>query len=280
MSMLKPLLGPREILALSTEEVCALVPENFDRILTQPEVTHIFTALEAFWQYNGDASLPHALLVSLKHSTGFINCRFVLSYTNLCQIFAHQMVRLIRQHYDGPIHWVLGSSTAACDLSKDIANIFGARHDIFAVGSDRDQIWKGPKIKQGEIIVRVEELMTTAFTAKAVTDGLVKAHEKIELAFAPFVFVLMHRSKTEEIDGAKVVAFAHYDMDDMDPLECAKIGPCGHDSEAIKPKLGNNWQRLKKGYLGEPCKECGQFTVVRCGVAVKCQSCGATSGCS
>jgi len=35
-----------------------------------------------------------------------------------------------------------------------------------------------------------------------------------------------------------------------------------------------------KGYEGDPCGECGAFTMVRNGVCLKCNSCGATSGCS
>ena len=35
-----------------------------------------------------------------------------------------------------------------------------------------------------------------------------------------------------------------------------------------------------KGYEGEGCRECGNFTLVRNGTCMKCDSCGATSGCS
>ncbi len=35
-----------------------------------------------------------------------------------------------------------------------------------------------------------------------------------------------------------------------------------------------------KGYEGDPCPECGQFTMVRNGSCLKCNSCGATTGCS
>jgi ribonucleoside-diphosphate reductase alpha chain len=35
-----------------------------------------------------------------------------------------------------------------------------------------------------------------------------------------------------------------------------------------------------KGYEGDPCPECGQLTLVRSGACCKCDSCGATSGCS
>ncbi|MBU1936328.1 vitamin B12-dependent ribonucleotide reductase, partial [bacterium] len=35
-----------------------------------------------------------------------------------------------------------------------------------------------------------------------------------------------------------------------------------------------------QGYEGDPCIECGQFTMVRNGTCTRCVSCGATSGCS
>jgi len=35
-----------------------------------------------------------------------------------------------------------------------------------------------------------------------------------------------------------------------------------------------------KGYEGDPCPECGQLTLVRSGACCKCDSCGASSGCS
>ena len=35
-----------------------------------------------------------------------------------------------------------------------------------------------------------------------------------------------------------------------------------------------------KGYEGDMCSECGQFTMVRNGTCLKCDTCGATSGCS
>ncbi len=35
-----------------------------------------------------------------------------------------------------------------------------------------------------------------------------------------------------------------------------------------------------RGYEGDPCPECGQFTMVRNGTCLKCVSCGATTGCS
>ena len=35
-----------------------------------------------------------------------------------------------------------------------------------------------------------------------------------------------------------------------------------------------------QGYEGEACGECGNFTLVRNGTCLKCNTCGGTSGCS
>ena len=35
-----------------------------------------------------------------------------------------------------------------------------------------------------------------------------------------------------------------------------------------------------KGYEGEACGECGNFTLVRNGTCLKCETCGGTTGCS
>ena len=35
-----------------------------------------------------------------------------------------------------------------------------------------------------------------------------------------------------------------------------------------------------KGYEGDSCGECGNFTLVRNGTCMKCDTCGSTSGCS
>jgi ribonucleoside-diphosphate reductase alpha chain len=35
-----------------------------------------------------------------------------------------------------------------------------------------------------------------------------------------------------------------------------------------------------KGYEGEACGECGNFTLVRNGTCLKCDTCGGTTGCS
>ncbi|MBI3396491.1 MAG: vitamin B12-dependent ribonucleotide reductase, partial [Spirochaetia bacterium] len=45
------------------------------------------------------------------------------------------------------------------------------------------------------------------------------------------------------------------------------------------PATNRETARLQ-GYEGDPCPECGQFTLVRNGSCLKCNSCGSTTGCS
>jgi len=51
------------------------------------------------------------------------------------------------------------------------------------------------------------------------------------------------------------------------------------EPEVVSPARLSSEARLK-GYEGEACGDCGNFTLVRNGTCLKCDTCGATSGCS
>ncbi len=56
-----------------------------------------------------------------------------------------------------------------------------------------------------------------------------------------------------------------------------------HDLGAVEPEVSTAEKRTvarMKGYTGEACGECGNFTLVRNGTCLKCDTCGGTSGCS
>jgi ribonucleoside-diphosphate reductase alpha chain len=58
-------------------------------------------------------------------------------------------------------------------------------------------------------------------------------------------------------------------------------GPGPNGSTATKTATADKVRLARlKGYEGDPCSECGQLTLVRSGACCKCDSCGATSGCS
>ena len=47
----------------------------------------------------------------------------------------------------------------------------------------------------------------------------------------------------------------------------------------FSPENPSHLARLK-GYEGDPCTVCGHFTLIRNGTCLKCETCGATTGCS
>ena len=50
--------------------------------------------------------------------------------------------------------------------------------------------------------------------------------------------------------------------------------------EEVETRLDQIREAKAKGYEGDACGECGNFTLVRNGTCMKCVTCGATSGCS
>ena len=47
-----------------------------------------------------------------------------------------------------------------------------------------------------------------------------------------------------------------------------------------EPVADRRAEARAKGYVGEACPECGNFTMVRNGTCLKCDTCGGTTGCS
>ncbi len=76
----------------------------------------------------------------------------------------------------------------------------------------------------------------------------------------------------------------------VQPMASAAIAPGETPAPSVRSSNGTatatlvRTQAIKaskaKGYTGNACSECGQLTMVRNGACEKCDSCGATSGCS
>jgi ribonucleoside-diphosphate reductase alpha chain len=66
------------------------------------------------------------------------------------------------------------------------------------------------------------------------------------------------------------------------PLTARAATPVSGGSGGLaqaKAPSASEMARLK-GYEGDPCGDCGQFTMVRNGTCLKCITCGTTTGCS
>ncbi len=72
----------------------------------------------------------------------------------------------------------------------------------------------------------------------------------------------------------EAVALATPDPEDS---QIVQVGISAPDKDALREKIR---QAKAKGYEGDSCGECGNFTLVRNGTCLKCNTCGSTSGCS
>lgn len=231
-----------QILDIATlGDVLELTAADFvGRRMSPAEFAHIVNLCgQAFWRHDGNPRRPHALLTSGKHSSGFVNCTPPLSYGNVLDIMAAEMVKEITERCSGPIHWVVGSSYAAITLSQRVAAMLGnARHGFTEKGEGKEQIWSRFVIDPGERVLRVEELMTTALTARMVTEGI-RAGNPTPVDFVPFVVTLVHRSSETNVDGADIIYPFHFDIETWEAGDCPL---CRQGSEAIRPKA--NWPQL------------------------------------
>ncbi len=182
------------------------------RSLTPDEFTHIGKLCGALWLHSGDPAQPHAELTARtdasgvvipgKCSDGFVDVLRVLRHANLCDILAREMWRKVRAAYNGPVNWVVGSDHAGATFSHSVAREFRAQHDFTEKGPDKTQLWKRFVIEPGEVVLQVEELMTTSGTLAAVRQGIRQGNPHLfAVTFAPVAAVLVHRSDVYEIEG-------------------------------------------------------------------------------
>jgi ribonucleoside-diphosphate reductase alpha chain len=64
------------------------------------------------------------------------------------------------------------------------------------------------------------------------------------------------------------------------PLFSGALAVASVETSRADPRLEQIREARMKGYEGDSCGECGNFTLVRNGTCLKCDTCGGTSGCS
>src|SRR6202041_2617427 len=73
---------------------------------------------------------------------------------------------------------------------------------------------------------------------------------------------------------------ATHDLSPTEKLEALQWSKAGAATAAHPSKAERRAEAKAKGYEGEMCSECGNFTLVRNGTCMKCDTCGSTTGCS
>ena len=210
-----------------------------NRRMTELELREILETAEAFWIHDGDPAMPHAELTTGKCSNGFVDVLRALRFSNVCYAAAQALAKSIRDVYKGTIDWVIGSDHAGAVFSQNIAIWLNAQHDFCEKGPEKSQLWKRFKIKPEEIVLQVEELMTTSLTFQEVRKGIREGNGDVSVTFAPVAGVLVHRSDVWDIEGTKIVPFVHYDISVWKPSDCPL---CKAGSKRLRPK--QHWAEL------------------------------------
>lgn len=85
----------------------------------------------------------------------------------------------------------------------------------------------------------------------------------------------------DAIEGAVALKQeVQHDLSPTEKLEALQWSKAGSAATAVPSKAERRAEAKAKGYEGEMCSECGNFTLVRNGTCMKCDTCGSTTGCS
>ncbi|MEW6644122.1 MAG: vitamin B12-dependent ribonucleotide reductase [Pseudomonadota bacterium] len=84
-----------------------------------------------------------------------------------------------------------------------------------------------------------------------------------------------------QFEGATALkAELNTELSPAEKLESLAWSKPGAATQAAPSKAERRAEAKAKGYEGEMCSECGNFTLVRNGTCMKCDTCGSTTGCS
>jgi orotate phosphoribosyltransferase len=212
--------------------------------ISEDEFDHMMRLVDGLWQHGGDPSSPHAEMTSGNCTDGFVNVLKLLKYSNISMLLAEMMAEIyrtaeFRHQYRDP-DWVVGSDHAGATFSQNVAFQLGAaKHEFTEKGPDgKTQVWKRETIRRNEMVLQVEELVSTTATLQRVRDGINEGNAQ-PVWFVPVSLTLVHRSPAYEFDGGPIFFFRHYDINQWSPEECPL---CAAGSARLRPK--QHWAEL------------------------------------
>ena len=156
---------------------------------------------------------------------------------------------------------------------RELAVSYLARHDLAHVSPDDiGNTAMGSGVEEGKAPVAGQSAPSAT---KFVSTGLVrgKVSEKFEVVHGG----IGPKSAGDAGPIGQLVARAESFAGGTGQAAAAKVEVA---IEAAPSAIDRRAEARMKGYEGEACGDCGNFTLVRNGTCLKCDTCGATSGCS
>ncbi|MCA8942121.1 MAG: adenosylcobalamin-dependent ribonucleoside-diphosphate reductase, partial [Planctomycetes bacterium] len=151
--------------------------------------------------------------------------------------------------------------------------------------------------------VPLDEFVDAFVFTRFEPNGIVQGHDKIKMVTSVIDYVFRDLAinyldrtdlvQVQEEDLSNTTTGGPNDDDDDDdeplpPTTSNDRGPARSNGRStataqqveLREQIILLREARLKGYEGDPCGACGLFTLVRNGTCLKCDSCGATSGCS
>jgi ribonucleoside-diphosphate reductase alpha chain len=146
--------------------------------------------------------------------------------------------------------------------------------------------------------VPLEEYVDAFVFSKFEPNGVVQGHDYVKMATSVIDFIFrdlaisyLKRSDLGQVKPEDLVDNSPANEPEQDPAAWQtrnRPEPEEGDPRPVLTREARPGQRSEakiaearvKGYEGDPCPVCGSFTLVRNGSCMKCDTCGATTGCS
>ncbi|GBD91832.1 vitamin B12-dependent ribonucleotide reductase [bacterium BMS3Abin04] len=159
--------------------------------------------------------------------------------------------------------------------------------------------------------VPLEEFVDAFVFTKFEPSGIVSGNNRIKMATSVIDYIfrelavsylgrddLAHVSRDEEDSYIKGMTFIEPDYESeeviservikLDPAHLKTTKDNGNNKNGKNSKIDSKTKAMAnlvhqariKGFTGDVCPECGSMTMVRNGTCLKCETCGATTGCS
>ena len=129
--------------------------------------------------------------------------------------------------------------------------------------------------------VPLEEYVDAFSFSRFEPNGIVKGHDYVKMATSVIDFIFrdlaisyLKRTDLGQVNADDLIATAIKSETSAKKSSVDKNPPAADSGEA---KIA---QAMLKGYEGDSCSICGNLTLLRSGTCMKCDTCGATTGCS
>jgi ribonucleoside-diphosphate reductase alpha chain len=157
---------------------------------------------------------------------------------------------------------------------NDLAHVKPDDLDFDAMGSGERETAAREAVKADRGFEVVKKIASTGYVRSNLVlfknvGNTALAHDHHEHAEA----VVMERNGAPASTGVQIAVEAS-----LTAQESAIVGQTV--AKAVDDRMAKIREARVKGYEGDSCGECGNFTLVRNGTCMKCNTCGSTSGCS